>query len=77
MMTEMTLQSTGHRFQASIMSSLRSGLLFIPLLVLLAAIRGLSGIQEAQPLSYVLTLIPSLYMMVWFFRRLPQNAEPA
>ncbi|MBQ9157567.1 MAG: MATE family efflux transporter [Eubacterium sp.] len=75
--TEMTLQSTGHRFQASIMSSLRSGLLFIPLLVLLAAIRGLSGIQEAQPLSYVLTLIPSLYMMVWFFRRLPQNAEPA
>lgn len=73
--TEMLLQSTGHRFQASIMSSLRSGLLFIPLLILLSGLRGLSGIQEAQPLSYVLSTIPSLYMLVWFFRRLPPQSE--
>ncbi len=69
--TEMLLQSTGHRLQASIMSSLRSGLLFIPILLGLSAVRGLSGIQEAQPLSYVLTMIPSVYMMMWFFRKMP------
>lgn len=71
--TEMLLQSTGHRLQASIVSSLRSGLLFIPLLVILAHVRGLSGIQEAQPLSFILATIPSFYMMVWFFRRLPKE----
>lgn len=67
--TEMLLQSTGYRFQAAIMSSLRSGVIFIPALVTLAALRGLPGIQEAQPLSYILTSIPSVYMMIWFFRK--------
>jgi Na+-driven multidrug efflux pump len=67
--TEMLLQSTGYRFQASLMSSLRSGVVFIPILIILAYLRGLSGIQEAQPLSYILTTIPSVYMMIWFFRK--------
>lgn len=69
--TEMMLQSTGYRFQASITSSLRSGLIFIPLLILLARFRGLAGIQEAQPLAYVLASIPSFIMLIWFLRRLP------
>lgn len=71
--TEMMLQSTGYRFQASITSSLRSGLIFIPLLIILAQVRGLAGIQEAQPLSYVLAAIPSFIMLVWFLRRLPRE----
>lgn len=73
--TEMLLQSTGHRFQASIVSSLRSGVIFIPSLIILSCLRGLAGIQEAQPLSYVLTVIPSAYMMVWFFRRMPEDTK--
>ena len=71
--TEMMLQSTGYRFQASITSSLRSGVIFIPLLVILARIRGLAGIQEAQPLSYVIAAIPSFIMLIWFLRRLPKE----
>ncbi|MBQ6393585.1 MAG: MATE family efflux transporter, partial [Eubacterium sp.] len=71
--TEMMLQSTGYRLQASITSSLRSGLIFIPLLILLARFRGLAGIQEAQPLSYVLAAIPSFIMLIWFLRRLPRE----
>ncbi len=71
--TEMMLQSTGHRFQASVTSSLRSGLIFIPLLIILARLRGLAGIQEAQPLSYVLSAVPSCIMLIWFLRRLPKE----
>ena len=71
MITEMLLQSTGRRLQASLISSLRSGVIMIPSLILLARIRGLAGIQEAQPLAYALTIIPSIYALIWFFRRLP------
>ncbi|MDO4976609.1 MAG: MATE family efflux transporter [Eubacteriales bacterium] len=70
---EMMLQSTGYRLQASIMSSLRSGVLFIPLLVILANVRGLAGIQEAQPLSYVISIIPSVIMLMWYLKRLPKE----
>lgn len=34
------------------------------MLLLLTRLRGLSGIQEAQPLSCVLTLIPALWLML-------------
>ena len=71
--TEMMLQSTGYRLQASITSSLRSGVIFIPLLILLARLRGLAGIQEAQPLAYVLAAIPSFIMLIWFLKRLPRE----
>lgn len=73
MVTEMLMQSTGQRLSASLLSSLRSGVFFIPLLLILAKIRGLSGIQEAQPLAYVLAFIPSLLFAVWFFRKLPKE----
>lgn len=71
--TEMTLQSTGRKFQASLMSSLKSGVIFIPVLLLLSMTRGLSGIQEAQPLANLLVLPPSLYCMYLFFKDLPKK----
>ena len=73
MVTEMMFQSTGHKLGASVMSTLRSGLIFIPLLLIMSYIRGLAGIQEAQPLAYVISLFPSIGMAVWFFRRLPKE----
>lgn len=71
MATEMLLQSTGRRVEASILSSLKNGLVFIPVLVILANIRGLMGIQEAQPSTYAISLIPSLVFAWCFFRKLP------
>ncbi len=68
--TEMTLQSTGRKFQASLLSSLKSGVIFIPLLFILANVRGLSGIQEAQPLTNILVLVPCIYYMKKFFKGL-------
>lgn len=72
MVTEMQLQSTGQKFSASLLSSLRSGIFFIPALLILAKYRGLAGIQEAQPLAFVLSFFTSLFFAVWFFRKLPK-----
>ncbi len=73
MVTEMLYQSTGHSMGASILSSMRSGILFIPALIILTHLRGLAGIQEAQPLAYVLTFFPSLLFCVWFMRHMPKE----
>ncbi len=75
MASEMLYQSTGNKKGAWILSSLRSGLFFIPLLIILANIRGLAGIQEAQPLSTLLAFIPSVLMGRSFFARLPEADE--
>lgn len=72
-MTEMLLQSTGKRLHASLLSSLKSGILFIPTLLLLVYFRGLNGIQEAQPVTNFLQVIPSFILAVWYFRKLPKE----
>ena len=77
MTVEMLYQSTGKRLGASILSSLRSGLFFIPALLILSDLRGLAGIQEAQPLSLLLSLPVTLPFAFIFFKKLPKNeAEP-
>ena len=72
MVTEMLYQSTGHRAGATMLSALRSGLLFIPSLLILSSVRGLAGIQEAQPLSVVLSFPFTVMFAVVFFRKLPK-----
>lgn len=68
MTTEMMFQSTGKKLYATIMSALRNGILFIPTLLILAKFRGISGIQEAQPLAYILAFPPSLFMAIYYFK---------
>lgn len=73
MSTEMLYQSTGRSLGATLLSALRSGLIFIPALLILSQLRGLAGIQEAQPLSQVLAL-PLTVLLGWmFFRELPNE----
>ncbi len=71
--TEMQLQTAGCKLSAAILSSLKSGLLFIPLLLILSRVRGLYGIQEAQPIANVLSFFAALFFAVRFFRRLPRE----
>ena len=73
MVTEMLMQSTGYRLGASLLSAFRSGLLFIPSILLLAHFRGLVGIQEAQPLALILSAPITLPFALFFFRRLPKE----
>lgn len=72
MMIEMGFQSTGAKLLASIGSSLRSGLVFIPVLLVLSETRGLAGIQESQPLSFVITFGICIYMCTLFLKRLKE-----
>ncbi|MCR5676556.1 MAG: MATE family efflux transporter [Agathobacter sp.] len=68
MSTEMMFQSTGSRIPATLLSAMRNGIIFIPTLLILANLRGLAGIQEAQPLANLLGVIPTVICAVWFFR---------
>ena len=77
MMTEMLYQSTGHKLGAAVLSSMRGGVVFIPVLLLLARFRGLAGIQEAQPLAHVLVFFPALWLVLRFFRNLPEKSGEA
>lgn len=75
MVTEMMFQSTGQRLYASLLSAMRNGILFLPSLLILHYFRGLAGIQEAQPLAYVLGLIPSIILLSRFWSKLPKEDE--
>ena len=73
MPSEMLFQSTGQRFFASLISILRNGLIFIPLLLLLSGLRGLAGIQEAQPLSMLIAVPVTIPFVVLFLRKIPKT----
>ena len=73
MVIEMLMQSTGYRLGASLLSAFRSGLLFIPSILILAHFRGLAGIQEAQPLALILSAPITLPFALYFFGRLPKE----
>lgn len=70
MMVEMGFQSIGEKLLASFASCLRSGLLFIPTLLILKNIRGISGVQEAQPLSFVFSFIVCLFLCRIYLKHL-------
>ncbi|MCR5590677.1 MAG: MATE family efflux transporter [Lachnospiraceae bacterium] len=76
MVTEMLMQSSGKKLPAAVLSSLRGGILFIPLLLILPSLRGLAGVQEAQPLSYILGVLPAIIMARWFFSKTPKEDMP-
>ena len=73
MVTEMLYQSTGRRIGATALSALRNGLVFIPVLLILPKIRGLAGVQEAQPLSLVISIPIFIIFAAVFFKRLPKE----
>ncbi len=56
-MTNMMLQSMGKGMKASITSSARNGLFFIPLILLLPNLFGLTGVELAQPVADVFSFL--------------------
>lgn len=72
MVTEMMLQSTGRKIGATILSASRSGFLLIPVLIILAKVRGLAGIQEAQLVANLISLVPAAIMTIYFFKKMSQ-----
>lgn len=70
----MLFQSIGKSIPALILSCIQSGLVFIPLCIVLPQFIDILGIEIAQPLAYLTAAIVSLPMMLVFFRHMPKDA---
>lgn len=66
--SNMLLQSIGKARSALILASLRSGIFFIPLIFILPACFGLSGVETAQPIADILSAIVSLPIVLYYIR---------
>ena len=71
--SNMLFQSIGKNKPASILSSLRSGVVFIPALLILSHTLGLTGIEIAQPVADVIAFIITLPFIIIFFKNLPED----
>ena len=73
-MANMMLQSTGKGFKASIASSCRSGLCFIPLLYLLTYFYGIQGLEATQAIADILALIIAIPLAVTELAKMKDNS---
>ena len=71
----MTFQSIGKNKAATFLSALRSGLVFIPLILILSRVLGLLGIQITQTATDAITFFITLPFAVSFFKNLPKDAD--
>lgn len=76
-MCNMTFQSIGKSWTATFLSSLRQGLYFLPLIIVLPKLFGLLGVQATQPIADVFTFATCLPLIIRFFRRLETTSAPA
>lgn len=63
-------QGLGYVTPATILASCRQGIFFIPLILILPGVFGLTGIQLTQALSDLLTFVVSIPFHVWMIRHL-------
>ena len=68
----MLQQNIGKSKAASILSSARQGLFFIPTVWILALTLGLPGIQMAQMVADLLTFLCSVPIQIWVLKKLSQ-----
>lgn len=69
----MLFQSIGEAKKASILSMLRSGLCYIPLLIILPVFMGFLGIQCSQMCADILSALISIPFLLKFFSKLPKE----
>lgn len=61
-------QCLGFHQAATLLASCRNGLLYVPLILLLPGLLGLSGVAMSQPAADFLTFLVSIPFQIWFFR---------
>lgn len=71
----MLFQCTGQKQKAFFLAAIQSGLVYIPLIWVLPNIYGLFGIEIAQPISYIISFMISLPMILIFFKELNEKEE--
>ena len=70
MISNMMLQSIGKGVKASITSSARNGIFFIPMIIILPRVFGLLGVEMAQSWADVLTVILTVPLAISEIRKL-------
>ncbi len=73
--SNMLFQSIGKNRSASFLSTLRSGLIFIPSILLLSHALGLTGIEIAQTVSDIITFFITIPFIAVFFKSLRKVTE--
>ena len=73
--TNMLYQSTGRAGGATFMSMLRSGIVFIPVLLIMRSSLGLHGIQIAQPVSDCISFVLSIPFVIRYFRKYSEDEK--
>lgn len=65
----MLFQSIGESQKALFLASIQSGVVFIPLILILPSYIGITGIQIAQPISYIVSACVTFIMVNMFLRK--------
>ncbi|MDO5133562.1 MAG: MATE family efflux transporter, partial [Eubacteriales bacterium] len=71
----MMFQSVGRSREASFLATLRSGLIYVPLLLILPRLFGIVGIQSAQMWSDILTALICVPFLIRFLREIPKEDQ--
>ena len=71
--SNMLFQSIGENKKATFLSMLRSGILFIPIILILTRLFGLFGVQSAQAIADVLAFFISAPLVLTFLQNLPED----
>ena len=69
----MMFQSIGKAKIASLLASLRSGLYYIPALIILPMFLGITGVEISQLVGDALTFLTCVPIVIRFFRQLPNK----
>ena len=68
----MLFQSIGKYWTATLLSSARQGIFFLPLIAVLPELLGLAGVQITQMCADFLTVLCCLPFLIGFFRNLKE-----
>ncbi|MEA4873593.1 MAG: MATE family efflux transporter [Synergistaceae bacterium] len=68
--TNMLFQSTGHAARATFLACNRQGVYFLPLILILPSIFGITGIQITQPISDILSFLTCIPFLYFFMKKL-------
>ena len=71
----MTFQSIGKAWRATMMSAMRQGIFFLPLIFILPAFWGLYGVVSTQAVSDLLTAFACAPFLVWFYKNLAEETK--
>jgi len=72
-LSNMLFQSIGKSWQASLLSSARQGIYFLPLIIILPRIFGVLGVQMTQPIADLLTFITCFPFLIKLFKELNEK----